>query len=181
MSHIQAVTWLDTRAFAESLPGHIKEFDEITLRQDAPGSPHKDTRAIFLRGPSASTPEAAVRAWFDDVAYTDYGNLLQWPEALDLVDDILLQLPSAAVGKIMLVELKAGGALAWHIDEGDYAKAYRRFHLPIVTNPMAFMYTGGDQAHLPVGVLTEFDTSVLHSAINAGPAPRIHLILDVRR
>lgn len=178
-AHIRAIGHLDTFALLASLYERRSEFDTITLRQDTPGSPHRDTRAIFLRGPD----EPTVTRWFEDVPHVDYPAWRTWPEAEPLFTNLLTSLPQPIpdVGKVMLVELKPGGALAWHVDEGAYAVQHERYHLALTTNPGAWLLSGGEQAHVPVGALVWFDNHALHSAINVGPTPRIHLIVDIRR
>lgn len=179
MTHFRPVTHLDTFALVASLHGRRSLFDAITLRQDTPGSPHKDTRSIFLRGPD--DPNATT--WFQDVPHKDYGWLESWPEAQDVLDHIAvaLKVPGMVFGKVMVIELKAGGALGWHRDEGPYSERHVRYHLPLVSNPGAILYSGPEQAHLPVGLLTHFDNRSLHSAANHGAHARIHLVADVRR
>ncbi len=177
MTHVRPIAHLDTFAVLASLWPWRNAFDAVTLRQTYPGSPHKDTRSIFLRGPEAPTPAT----WFEDVPHVDYPILAEWPEMQWLLKDIAAELGSDRFGKVMLVELAPGGAVSWHVDEGAYAVAHDRYHLPLTTNPGAFLLSGGEQLHIPVGFLTGFDNHGLHSAINVGPTPRVHLIVDVRR
>lgn len=178
MTHVSPIAHLDTFAFLASLYARREAFNDETRRQLYPGSPHRDTRAIFLRGPEQPTPAR----WFEDVPHVDYPALADWPEATAVLAEIGWHLPFGAVlGKAMIVELKSEGAIAWHTDEGPYAERYERFHLPLTTNPEAFLLSGGEQVHVPVGLLIRFDNRVLHSAVNGGRTPRIHLIVDGRK
>ena len=178
MTHVLPIAHLDTFALLASLYARREAFNDETLRQAYPGSPHRDTRTIFLRGPEQPTPAR----WFEDVLHVDYPALANWPEATAVLAEIGWHLPLGAVlDKAMIVELKPGGVIAWHTDEGHYAELHDRYHLPLVTNPGAFLLSGGEQVHVPVGLLTRFDNRVLHSAVNDGRTPRIHLIVDVRK
>lgn len=191
MNHFRVIAHVDTFELTASLRDRIKEFDAMTLRQDYPGSAHRDTRSIFLRGPAMNDEWPAdqkIRTWFADVPHVDYPIASDWPEVWPFMravaDSVFAYRPGAGtpvLGKVMVIELKPGGSLAWHVDQGPYSQATTRFHLPLVTNPQAWMYSGGEQAHLPVGALTWFDTSVPHSAVNLGAEPRYHLVVDVRR
>ena len=53
-----------------------------------------------------------------------------------------------------------------------------RFHVPIVTNPGAFLYCEQEPKHMKDGELWWFNHKSWHHAINAGTEPRIHLIVD---
>jgi hypothetical protein len=192
VNYIRGIAHVDTWPLAATLYPRLDLFKAVTLRQDYPGSPHKETRMIPLRVPAPLLtalapmpphldPSVLAALWFEDVPHANTPILDGWPEATALFAGLSTVLMRGAVGKVMLVELAPGGSLAWHKDEGAYAQAHMRFHLPLVTNPMAFLLAGGEQAHVPVGALTFFDTSVLHSAINLGETPRVHLIVDVRR
>jgi len=176
MNHFRLLGHLDTTDLLVSLHSRRREWDAITLRQDTPGSPHRDTRSIFLRGPEAPTPVT----WFQDVPHKDYPLLSEWPEAQAILETVNAAVPGQ-LGKVMLIELKPGGALAWHIDQGPYSEQHLRLHLPVITNPGAMLYSGGEAVHLPVGLLTEFDNTSLHSAANFGEYPRVHLVIDVRK
>lgn len=79
------------------------------------------------------------------------------------------------LGEAALVRLKAGGHLEW-----GFADAGHSFHLPIVPSPGAWVYSGGEAAVLPVGQLTFVNRRVLHSAINLGEHPVIHLVIDAK-
>ena len=173
----KVIAHVDTFAFLVSLHARLDLFDLHTLRQDYPASAHKDTRTIFLAGPE----HPGLENWLLDVPHIKYPLLAEWPEADGLLRHIGNLLPPRPLGKVMLVELAAGGAVGWHVDEGAYAEAHDRYHLPIVINPGAMLYSGGEQAHVPTGLLTWFDNHALHSAVNFGASARIHLILDVRK
>lgn len=183
MNHFRPLGHLDTFPVLASLGARLALFDQVTVRQTYPGSAHGDTRSIFLRGPEwdAETP---LIAWLEDRPHVHYPSLEDWPELSLLLANVLVSVDptcARALGKVMIAELAPGGAIGWHVDEGDYAEAHERFHVPLTTNPGCVMYSGGESIHLPVGMLTAFDNHALHSAINAGLTPRMHLIVDVRR
>ena len=178
---INGLAHIDVFDLVASLRDRMTDFDKVTLRQEWPGSPHHDTRAIILRGPVGLGRTLPLPAgWFDDVPHEDLLPRWDWPEVRDVLREIE-KLAPVGLGKAMIVALRPGGSIDWHVDEGPYAQAHLRYHLPLVTNPFAHLYSGGEQAHVPVGALTFFDTSVLHSATNLGPTDRIHLIVDARK
>lgn len=56
-----------------------------------------------------------------------------------------------------------------------------RLHLPMITNPLAEVFSGTFKGHLPVGQLTFVDDGALSSAVNGGEWPRYHLVIDVKK
>jgi hypothetical protein len=54
-----------------------------------------------------------------------------------------------------------------------------RIHVPLVTNPLAVMTSGGESKHLPVGTIYEFHNNLEHYVENGGNSPRIHLVMDL--
>ena len=165
-------------------------FDKNTMRQRAADSPHHDTKCIPLRGPKDPTEEN----WFEDVPQVDYGilGLKDWDaakKALIKISRLMTRVypneypPNEPVklGKAMIVSLKPGGFVDWHVDEGPYYERYLRFHIPLYTNPKAVLYSGGEGMNLMAGGVVFFNNRVIHSAINAGPVQRIHLIADIRK
>lgn len=56
-----------------------------------------------------------------------------------------------------------------------------RLHIPLVTNPNAFLDIEGVPYHLDLNELWSLDTSGIHAARNGGSENRVHLVIDVKR
>ena len=54
-----------------------------------------------------------------------------------------------------------------------------RFHLPIVTNPLAEISLDGNVYYLEAGSIFFINHGCIHSAVNRGTATRIHLVWDL--
>lgn len=147
-----------------------------SFRNEHPLSPHKYSRIITLRGPMNGSAEN----WQLDLPNDDESTAAEWIEFRNQLSKFWHPV-GEMIGKVMLVSLLPGGFVDWHTDEGEYAEMHRRFHVPVTTNPGAIMFAGYESTHIPVGQLTEINNRVMHSAINTGPTPRVHLIFDVRK
>lgn len=180
----RALAFVDASVFTAMLLTKYREaYGLNTMRQSQPGSPHKHTKAILLRGPKDASPEN----WQEDVPQINYPIMTEWKTSKSL----LTRVAAAAatfnkgetpdLGKAMIVKLEPGGVVDWHIDEGAYAEAHLRLHLCLVPSPGAYLYSGGEQCTPPVGQLTFVNNRVLHGAVNFGPVSRVHLIVDVRK
>jgi len=85
------------------------------------------------------------------------------------------------MGRIMLVNLLAGGVIPEHTDEGDYFKYYKRFHVPLITNDMVRWTCGkvGESYFMPAGQLIQLDNLKTHGLKNLSSKDRIHLLIDI--
>lgn len=182
--NIQPIGFVDPSALAATL--FLKRhthFGDDTRRQSYAGSPHHDTEVIALRGPR--DPDGSN--WFDDVEQVDYPLFEEWKAAQVAVSEIEAHVMRTmgqqvlTLGKVMIVRLKPGGVVDWHVDRGTYAEKHDRFHLCLAPCWGAWLYSGGEGMVIGAGNLTYFDNHVLHSAANFGEVPRINLIVDVRR
>lgn len=196
MQNIIPLDFIDvSQMTAALLMKHAVHFGDDKRRQSYPGSAHHDTETILLRGPEGLLPELAItwtpdqvkQTWQADVPHADWPLLETWPSARKVLDAIgsshALRAGGAypQFGKVMIVKLKAGGVVDWHVDEGSYAEAHDRFHVCMVPTPGAWLYSGGQGAILQVGALTFFNNRVLHCAANFAGNPRVHLIVDIRK
>ena len=184
MSNITPIAFVDVSMLSAGLCLKYRtRFADDKRRQQFPNSPHHDTETIVLRGPKDATPAA----WFEDGEMVDYPIMKEWKAARIILKKIregaapLLGGKVAVLGKAMVVSLKAGGHVDWHVDEGEYAEAYLRTHTCLVPSPAAWLYSGGEAQAINVGWLHFFNNRVKHSAINMGAVARVHLIVDVRR
>lgn len=184
MANIAFIDFVDPSHMAAALlMKHAVHFADDRRRQEFPGSPHHDTETILLRGPAVIVSRETFQA---DVPHEDQHLLEKWPSARRVLDVIaaghVARTGSPAVlGKAMVVKLRVGGTIDWHVDEGAYAEVHDRFHLALTPAPGARLLSGGDSVTLTPGTLVWLNNRALHSAINMGPTERIHLIVDIRK
>lgn len=155
---------------------------EITARQDHPASPHRDTEAIFLRW-CAGRDVQSVFTDLHAVEYPAFHTLHRqtWP----LLDLIYANVGGRELGRAVLVNLKPGGYITPHVDEGAYADHFERFHLPLCSGVDNFFHVEGEGAqptqtvHMKPGELWWFNHKQPHWVANSSKQPRIHLIVDI--
>lgn len=151
-------------------------WDVFTARQDAPNSPHHDTRTIVLRAPMAT--EWTYDVIFNTIEAEDTNAIAHLPALAQLCRDACQRLGVKELGRVMLVELAPGGHIDRHFDDGAYAAHYERFHL-VLQSDIGNIFANGDEAiHMRPGTLWQFNHRVEHEVTNASARPRIHLIID---
>jgi hypothetical protein len=77
-----------------------------------------------------------------------------------------------------IFKTKPNGITRAHRDKKEEWHRAVRIHIPIVTNPGAFLLAEGRAKHLEVGEAWTFDNQSTHAVVN-GDATRVHLIIDV--
>lgn len=150
-------------------------WDEITVRQDYPGSAHHATQCIFLRGPRAFTFED----YQGDTLALNYPALDSLAEHIEpLLCPLLATLGATELGYVLIVRMRPGGHISEHIDEGAYADHYSRFHIALDDLPGATLTVGGEMQQFAPGDVWWFNHKARHSGDNCSPAWRTHLIFD---
>ena len=172
MQHFKPLGEIAVAALADAVARHADGFGDLDFREKAPGSAHPDTATIYLRMP----PILSRWTIFESLEAVDYP-MMQAPEFREAVASVA-RLAGGRTARAMIVKLLPRGRIAPHVDEGGYAAATQRFHLPIATNKLAWLESGGELLHLPAGALWWFDKHALHHGGNDGTTDRIHLIVD---
>lgn len=171
---------LDVEPLLRAIQEHPELWDEFNDRQDYPGSPHKDTQCIFLRW----CEEKTVEAVFEDNETIDYPAMkILFPEVQKLLSEICSILSYRLLGRVIITELRPGGIIAPHIDEGAYADKYERFHVPLFAEQRNLFFIGtplerGEYRGMDPGDLYCFNHKRQHWFVNQSDKPRIHLIID---
>jgi len=170
---------VETRIEVDSLLKKLETmpelWNEITIRQEYSGSAHHDTETIFLRGPKTLTPED----YFGDLGSINYPAMKQLAsEIFPVIFPAMKKLKYTELGRMMIVKLKPHGVVDAHIDEGNYADHFSRFHIVLQTTKGAVMGVGDESCHMRAGECWWFNHKVLHAAHNMSDVPRIHLIFD---
>jgi GNAT superfamily N-acetyltransferase/quercetin dioxygenase-like cupin family protein len=171
------LTDLDVGPLLNAIESRPQLWDEITVRQEAPGSPHHDTQCIWLRGPSVID----LHTVFNDTEAHDYPAMdALATEVTALVSPILQAWGVKTLGRVMIVSLAPGGAIDAHEDQGRYAKSFSRFHLVLASKPGNTFTCDGETVHMATGELWWFNHRGEHSVVNDSDEPRIHLIFDAQ-
>lgn len=172
--NIERIATYNVAPLIEALEANAKRFSDITIRQDVAGTPHPDTETIYLRFP----PEITMESVFEGMDVIDY------PACKGALNDAIWSISIGEAflpARAMVIKLKPGGVIRRHYDSGGYSEATERFHLPIVTNPNAWLACGDQVEHMEAGGLYRFDKHEWHYGANEGETDRIHLVADLWR
>ena len=177
MNHFTHIPFtFDPTDALQELAAHPDLWHQITARQDFPGSDHKDTQTIYLRGPGHMEVPSDYVAVGNAVDYL--GNVDDLQACVRLVGYALKAIGATELGYVMVVKLKAGGRVTPHVDEGPYSDHFTRFHLVLSTNDGCLFHVEQEAQHMAAGELWQFDHKSEHQFVNFGPTDRIHIIFD---
>lgn len=170
---------IDVQPLLTAIYSDPELWDQITARQATPGSPHHDTRSIILRWCKSKT----IQSVFTDIPAIDYPAFAKLPEARPLVDKVFELAEGFELGRVIIADLKPGGKIDKHLDEGAYADYYDRFHLVLTSDPgnkFFVEYADGCQewVEMKPGELWWFNHKQPHSVENESNRGRIHVIID---
>lgn len=164
---------LDVAPLNEVLKRQPELFDEITGRQDYPGSAHKDTKCIFLRWCRGLDISAA----FTEIPAFDFPAIAKLKEAHELINYAVHRVGGKELGRILVAKLQGVGRIQPHVDEGLYADHYERFHV-VLDSEASFFRCGSEITEMKPGELWWFNHKVEHQVWNASLKDRLHLIID---
>jgi hypothetical protein len=169
------VSGLDVKPLLEALEAQPELWKENTLRQDYPTSCHGDTENIFLRGPKSLTPED----YFFDLSALNYPAMYKLDDVVTpIVWPVLKKLEVTELGRMIIVKLKPHGVVGTHIDEGDYADHFSRFHICLQADSGSTLTAYNESKHFSPGEAWWFNHKSVHFATNDSDLPRIHIIFD---
>ena len=166
---------LDVEPLIKLLDAKPELWEQITARQNATGSAHKDTKSIYVRGPLTMSIYYVI---WDTKAY-DYSSMdYLKPALVPLLRPVLKKLEVTKMGRVFVVDLKPKGHVTKHNDQGKYADTYSRFHLVLKSNKHCYQTCGSELERFEVGDVWWFNHKQDHEAYNGGTTHRVHIIFD---
>jgi hypothetical protein len=169
------VSGLDVKPMLLALENMPELWKECTIRQEYPNTCHADTENIFLRGPKTLTHND----YFFDYGSYDYPAMDRLGETLiPLVKPVFEKLQITEMGRMIIVKLKPHGIVKTHVDEGDYADHFSRFHICLQAEEGSTLTAYNESKHFSPGEAWWFNHKSVHFGTNDSDIPRIHIIFD---
>lgn len=151
-------------------------FDIETWRQSVEGSPHKNTKTIFLRSCPELTRDSVFNSLIAETA-PEMDLLFSFKEVILLIMSIS---QCVELGRVMLISLAGESEIDAHVDSGMYPSYYERFHLPIISEDTSFIVED-EEFKMKEGELWLIDNLKEHKVTNNSKTPRVHLVVDIKR
>lgn len=155
-------------------------FNSVPLRTNYKDSPHREVDDILLRGPFIGEGSDLTYLQNDIQCYT-YKAFQYFPETYKAVLDINRFVEGEQIGRVIVTRLKPGASITPHIDEGDAAEMYDRYHLVIQSDEGSEFHIEDQMVNMKEGQLYWVDNNKKHWVNNNGTVDRIHLIVDIMK
>lgn len=170
---------LNTAPLLEKINSTGWLWNDIKLRQESGGSPHKYTETIFIRWCKGLDVFSA----FNDLEAVDYPAREKLPEVNDLITEVMRETKATKLGRVLITKLQPGADISPHPDEGVVCASYERFHVPLFSREGNLFYCGDPRGkhelvHMNNSELWFFNNKEIHWLKNESSEPRIHLIID---
>ena len=100
-------------------------------------------------------------------------DFINWIDGTEYLQTVAASFGIREVGRVRMLMMKPKTTYSLHHDPDLW-----RVHIPLITNPDAFMFVDGKMWHMPVGNAYLVKVEHHHLAVNAGNENRIHIVFD---
>lgn len=155
--NFRSVGWVDTFSLVASLRARLNLF-----------APSDELQTFLLRAVDEDGKVKVHPQW------------RKWPELTNRIKQAQRLIDAEKqfqLGRVALELLRPGGVVGWNREPGEWL----RFHLAVVTNPLAIVYSGPEQLGMQIGFVNWVNIGALCSQVNFGETQRIHLVCDFRK
>lgn len=84
------------------------------------------------------------------------------------------------MGAVSFEMLMPRSWVGWDDPDGPEREGWQETHLALLTNPLAWLYSGIEAMHVHPGFLVWRNRAMPASQINLGEHPRVHLVIEFR-
>lgn len=147
------------RAEVDALPA------EIWNSQGGRVAVHRDAGAVFLRGYAPKEGDKPIE---------DRPALDALPYAREIIETKFGSKPL----RCLIARLAGGGVVTLHTDIGGYFDRTIRIHVPVISNPRAWMVCASLSYVMVPGEAWALNNSTMHAVWNEHSEPRTHMICD---
>lgn len=156
-------------------------WDQNRLRTTHENTPHAQVSDIWLRFNDISLfqnagVDPAILDQHESICYPAWHQL---PEAQRLVHDLNARVKGFRIGRVLITKVRPGCRITKHVDSGDHAAYYERFHIVLQSGPGCLFRGDDEQVHMKTGDCWWFQNKSEHEVINNSKVDRVHLIVDI--
>ena len=157
---------------------HIRQsrFGENRIRQ-FDGSPHWQVDDVLLSGPDLDQGLVEVH---NDIRCGWYETAHAFPATRVLVEDLAASIGATEIGRVIITKLASGATIKPHIDEGDAAEYYDRYHFCVQGEPGSVFIVEQQSQQMRAGEFWWVNNRKVHSVINNSIDDRIHIVMDFK-
>lgn len=156
-------------------------WDENKLRTQHDLTPHKQVHDIWLRFNDLALYKDDFSGVVDEHESINYPAWYALPEARSIIFSLMARVEGVRLGRCLITKLPPGGRIEPHVDGGEHAAYYERFHICLQSQPGIVFRTGEESVTMRPGEVWWFDNKIEHEVINNSADDRLHLIVDIKK
>lgn len=156
-----------------------KKDTEVRNSKSKVGNTNLDTRALMLKYKSSSITGKG----FVNYAKNDTEILSKLKPILEKIISNIKEFygyENLKLTSILFTELRKGGIIPEHIDEGKMLSTNHRIHIPLISNPDVKFVLDHKDYYLEPGYGYEINNQIIHEVRNESDIDRIHMIIDLK-
>ncbi|NBV06663.1 MAG: aspartyl beta-hydroxylase [Proteobacteria bacterium] len=157
-------------------------WNQNLLRTTHEGTPHSEVSDIWLRFNDLSeykkTNERSTI--LDQHESIDYPAFAMLPQARQIIFNLMRFVEGKRLGRVLITKLEPSKKIYPHVDSGDHAAYYDRYHVVLKNSEGSIFRAGNEVLCMKAGDIYWFDNSAEHEVINNSYDDRIVMIVDIR-
>lgn len=173
---------VDVMPLVLALSQHSDLWNQNLLRTTHEASPHTQVDDIWLRFNDLAEYEKTADAAhvMDQHESINYPAMKALPQARAMIFALMARVEGERLGRCLITKLRPGRSIAPHVDSGDHASYFERYHIVLQSLPGSIFNAGDESVQMRPGEVWWFDNSAEHSVVNNSADDRIHMIVDIR-
>lgn len=150
-----------------------------TLRTTHGGSPHAQVDDIWLRFNDLTKAASAsdVMDQHESICYPAWHAL---PQAHEIIFNLMRYVHGIRLGRVIITRIAPGKRIEPHIDSGDHAAYYERYHVMLQNAPGSIFRAGDEEVCMKMGEVWWFDNQQEHEVVNNSAVDRLTMIVDIK-
>lgn len=162
-------------------------WNQERLRTTHPLTPHKEVDDILVRFQAAANwrhldGDDAKMALpiLNDQESVWWPAAQRLPQVRPLIFTLAHAVEAERVGRVIITRMKPGSRIAPHVDGGEHAAYYERYHVVLQGLPGSLFTCGDETVCMTTGSVWWFNNAVEHHVVNNSSDDRLHMIVDLR-
>lgn len=150
-------------------------WDENTLRTTHPDSPHQQVNDIWMRFNAINDDPAAVIDDHESICYRAWQSIPN-----DVIFGLMARVKGLRLGRVIITRLPSGSVIAPHVDGGDHARYYERYHIVLKNEQGSIFRCGEETVQMNAGDIWWLDNTIEHEVVNLSNSDRLVMIVDIQ-
>lgn len=148
------------------------------LRTTHEDSPHTEVEDIWLR--FNDLKDGTKQDIMDNHESINYPAMTKLGIVRPIIFNLMRVVEGERLGRVIITRLAPGKSISKHVDSGDHAAYYDRYHVVLQSLPGTSFRAGNEEVNMQTGDIWWFDNGQEHEVVNNSADDRLTMIVDIR-